>query len=187
MYRTVRGVRGLRGFVGQQAPRFPYGLGRLRGFVGQRAPRFPYGLGCDGCSGKRLGQDDLTDSGSGNLINLTDQSLTLPAVYGPPPPPAGSLVTTGPASGPGYDFEPLTGPLQTYGPGGWSTPATVPSPSSSGVIPVYNNPSVSPLSYGSMVTTGGIAAPASSSLTSYLPLFLLGLGGIVLIAVVKRK
>ena len=99
MYRTVRG---LRGFVGQGRPKFPYGLG---GLVGQRKPSFPYGLGCE-CK-KALGQDDtaLMDYGSlPPLSTVIDDSNANPYGYSAPVAQAGSSpiysVFNNPASSP---------------------------------------------------------------------------------------
>lgn len=180
MYRTVKlgRLRGLRGFVGQRAPRYPYGLGGLRGFVGQRPPKYPYGLGCDSCTGKRLGQDDNGD-----------QYTDLMPSYGPPEPPVGAS-GSGPASGPGYDFEPLTGPLQTYTAAGWSSL----TPAAPAASPVYDVISGQPVNYSTasyagagLPTVTSPAAIAPSSTAAYLPYILIGLGGIALIAVAKRR
>jgi hypothetical protein len=143
-------------------------LGRLRGFVGQRRPKFPYGLGCSSCR-KGLGQDDVVDEPSwqGGGSYGIDANTGLSLTAGPQSP---TYTVLGPVSNATLNSEVYgTGPIA-----GGSNVAQVPSGSAlSFSLPSVNSPTV--------VT----AAP--STLSSYLPLILLGLGGVVVIAAVKKR
>jgi hypothetical protein len=153
------------------------GLGRLRGFRG---------MGC-GCR-TSLGQDP-GDVFSPNYDPLSTPVISMGPVYGPPAlTPAdvayNQTVTAGSTPNPAYAFQPLS-----------------PSPSpGSGVIPVFGGSAVAPLSVpGTFMPTsgpnaGGVilqnttpALSAASSLTGYLPYLVLGLGGIALLSVLKRR
>jgi hypothetical protein len=155
------------------------GLGRLR-----------RGLGC-ACR-TSLGQD------SGDIFSPTYDPLSTPVismgpVFGPPAlTPAdvafNQTVTSGSTPNPDYAFQPLT-PAPATSAGG-------------GSIPVFGGSALAPLSMpGSFMQTAGPNAgsvviseaggfpsgAAPSSLSSYLPYLVLGLGGIALLSVLKRR
>jgi hypothetical protein len=151
------------------------GLGRLR-----------RGMGC-ACR-TSLGQD------SGDIFSPTYDPLSTPVismgpVFGPPAlTPAdiayNQTVASGSTPNPDYAFQPLT-------------PATS---AGGGSIPVFGGSALAPLSMpGSFMQTAGpnagavvmqspaASSPALSSLSGYLPYLVLGLGGIALLTVLKRR
>ena len=160
---TVSPMPGFAGLRGR-------GLGRLRGRVRV--------LGCSSCSAKKLGQDssiyDIQYGGGNTEQYDTGVSYASP-VFGPPAPTAAQVaydttVTSGSTPNPTYAFQPLS---------------TTTTPSSSFSLPSLSIPGIaSPLATPTTLVT--TAAPASS-LSSYLPYLLLGVGGIAVIAVLKRR
>lgn len=99
---------GMSGFVGQRAPRFPYGLS---GFASRPKPKWPYGLGC-ACSEKKLG-DIYDDSDAAQyLVNPTANS-------------SGALPIGTASSG---VINPFSGQSQVYQPAGGTYPNTMTAP-----------------------------------------------------------
>lgn len=174
MGKKLRPVRNLA--LQQRRP----GLGRLRGFRG---------MGC-ACKAS-LGQD------AGDIFSSTYDPLSTPVisagpVYGPPAlTPAdvayNQTVSAGSTPNPDYAFQPLS----------LSPSQSIPG---AGVIPVFGGSALAPLSVPGtfMQTTGPNAGMvvsqsaagalgSAASISSYLPYLVLGLGGIALVAVLKRR
>jgi hypothetical protein len=188
-------------FTRGQTPRaLNRGLGRLRG--GRRM------LGCQACSGKRLGQDD------GDVFSTTyDPLSTSSPTFNVPSASVPSY--SGDYSGGSGGFSPIISsdsnpynlPGLTDGPvyPANMTPAQAlqydasggqGAVSSSGLVTGINaagaalkslvSPSSTPFILGSGAP-GAASSSTAAALNSYMPLIILGLGGIALIAVLKKR
>jgi hypothetical protein len=211
----IRSLRGLRGFYGGTAPKMPFGLNiTMNGnFPASAKPALPFGLnapmnsafpvpgkstfpkpgaagpslGCGSCGTtkrlgglrRRLGQ--IYDPVSGDYTSslpAQDNPASLPlaptqAAFNANPYSYSGIAAGGEAGASIQNFTAATG----YSPLTPTGMATVPSVGVT-AIPVFNNPASSPLTSGTLAT---------SSLSAYLPFLVLGLGGIVFIAALKRR
>jgi hypothetical protein len=159
--------------------KFPYGLGLVPKLVGTATKRKRNRLGCSSCGPRRM--SGLRGLGQGG--DDIDTLITDPLAYGENPE---NLPTpSGPTGGSSSS---------------WDTTAATPT----GIIPVFNNPSVSPISptQGIATTYAAATSPtlspvltynaagmpvAASSVTSILPWLALGLGGIALFAAMGKR
>ena len=179
---TVSPMPGFAGLRGR-------GLGRLRGRVRV--------LGCSSCSAKKLGQDDSSiydiQYGGGNT-----EAYDTGVSYGPAGGASSSFAppTLGPSTGGGFTIS--TGPtipasILSNSP--FSNPATVMSQAASPLALAYGAQALTPPTAAQYAAigvpaTGTVAAAGAapvSSISNYLPYLLLGLGGIAVIAVLKRR
>ncbi len=148
-------------YLKQNMPGVAYGL-RLTGLRGVR--RRP--LGCAACAGaRRLGQDvydPVTGTYGSSLPSQDNPVYSPPPVFGPPAPTPADIA---------YDQAWMAGRTAppAYNP---LTSLTLPTMPSAPSAPVQAAP------------IG--AAPVASTLSAYLPYIVLGLGGIAVIAVLKR-
>jgi hypothetical protein len=166
------------------------GLSRLRGARGRRRS-----LGCQECVGKNLGQDDgdITDVFSDSYDPFASVSATpttsLPIGAGTitTMDEGGNLITSNPNPYelPGLTSSPIYPSSDTgYVPGSLS-PLTAGVSSAGSVLRSVLAPTQSPFILGS--STGLGSSATATALASYMPLIILGLGGIALIAVLKKR
>jgi hypothetical protein len=160
--------------------KFPYGLGLVPKLPRTVTKKKRNRLGCSSCGPRRMsGLRGLGQEGDD-----IDTLLTDPLAYGENP---DNLPTPG--------VSPVTGSSSS-----WDSTAASPT----GIIPVFNNPSVSPISPTQGIATTFAAATstspsplltynaagvpvAASSVSSMLPWLALGLGGIALLAVMGKR
>lgn len=183
-------------FIRATMPNMKYaGLGRLRGLRGRRKP-----LGCPQCTGKPLGQDDGDILDTGDIFSAGYDPLSSIPVSAPLPVGAGTittmdsggnLITSNPNP---YDLPGLTnGAVYPSGMTPAQSLALAQSGSTSGIAAGISaagaalKSALAPTSGPFILGTSASGSSSAAALNSYMPLIILGLGGIALIAVLKKR